>query len=92
MSPLLLPLSQLLILLFLFLLLPLASPKVTNATFDTLSSFEFVDRFVFYPTPESEKPPDYNSEKSMELYDVSVGKFYFILSCWPISSSSSPPP
>ena len=60
--------------LLLFLPLPTTS-KVSKHTIDTLESFVFLDRFVFFPTPPSEKPSKNNDSQSLEFFEYGLIKF-----------------
>lgn len=63
------PLSLPLILLVLLAILPTPHAKKGTVKFDTISSFQFVDRFVFDPTPadirigENEENKEFIREK-----------------------------
>jgi len=60
---------------FLLILSPTSS-KIVNRTLDTLESFVYIDRFVFYPTPPSESPQSpSSSQNDMDLYDYGLIRF-----------------
>ena len=62
-------------LIVIFLLLPAVSSKITNKTLDTLESFAFIDRFVFYPTPQNVEKPTGSDKNNMELYNYGLIEF-----------------